>query len=43
MGNLDTMIAAHALALRAVLVTSDHAFSRIEKLKIEDWNEEKKT
>jgi tRNA(fMet)-specific endonuclease VapC len=43
LGNLDTMIAAHALALRAVLVTSDRAFSRIEKLKIEDWNEEKKT
>jgi len=38
MGNLDTMIAAHALALRAVLVTSDRAFSRIEKLKIEDWS-----
>jgi tRNA(fMet)-specific endonuclease VapC len=38
MGNLDTMIAAHALALRAVLVTSDRAFSRIEKLKVEDWS-----
>jgi len=37
LGNLDTMIAAHALALGAVLVTSDRAFSRIKKLKVEDW------
>lgn len=37
MGNLDTMIAAHALALDAVLVTCDRAFSRIKKLKVEDW------
>ena len=37
MGNLDTMIGAHALAAGSVLVTNDRAFSRIEKLKIEDW------
>lgn len=37
MGNLDTMIGAHALALGAVLVTNDPAFTRIEALKIEDW------
>ena len=37
MGNLDVMIAAHALAAGTVLVTNDHAFSRIRKLKIEDW------
>ena len=37
MGNLDMMIGAHALALGAVLVTNDHAFTRIKKLKIEDW------
>jgi tRNA(fMet)-specific endonuclease VapC len=37
MGNLDTMIAAHALALDAVLVTNDHAFARIKKLKVADW------
>jgi tRNA(fMet)-specific endonuclease VapC len=36
-GNLDTLIAAHALATSAVLVTNDHAFSRIKKLKVEDW------
>ena len=37
MGNLDIMIGAHALALGAVLVTNDQAFTRIKKLKIEDW------
>lgn len=37
MGNLDVMIAAHALAVGAVLVTNDHAFTRIKELKIEDW------
>lgn len=36
-GNLDTMIGAHALATGATLVTNDHAFSRIKKLKLEDW------
>ncbi len=36
-GNLDLLIAAHALSLSAVLVTSDRAFSRIKKLKIENW------
>jgi tRNA(fMet)-specific endonuclease VapC len=37
MGNLDTMIGAHALAVGAVLVTNDHAFRRIKKLKVADW------
>jgi tRNA(fMet)-specific endonuclease VapC len=37
MGNLDMMIAAHALALGAVLVSHDKAFLRIQKLKVEDW------
>jgi tRNA(fMet)-specific endonuclease VapC len=37
MGNLDIMIGAHALAIGAVLVTNDQAFTRIKKLKIEDW------
>ena len=32
MGNLDVMIAAHALAVAAVLVTNDHAFARIKEL-----------
>src|SRR5262249_29099768 len=37
MGNLDLMIPAHAAALGAVLVTNDHAFRRINALRIEDW------
>jgi tRNA(fMet)-specific endonuclease VapC len=37
MGNLDMMIAAHALALGAVLVTNDQAFTRIRQLNVEDW------
>lgn len=36
-GNLDLMIAAHALALGVVLVTSDKVFRRIKLLQIEDW------
>jgi tRNA(fMet)-specific endonuclease VapC len=40
MGNLDAMIAAHALALGVVLVTNDHAFARIKKLKVVDWTKE---
>ncbi len=40
MGNLDAMIAAHALALEATLVTNDQAFARIKKLKIVDWTKE---
>jgi tRNA(fMet)-specific endonuclease VapC len=37
MGNLDLMIAAHALAAEAILVTNDRSFSRLKHLKIEDW------
>jgi tRNA(fMet)-specific endonuclease VapC len=37
MGNLDLMIAAHALATDAVLVTHDRAFRRVKDLLIEDW------
>ena len=37
MGNLDMMIAAHALAAQAVLVTHDRVFHRVKQLKIEDW------
>src|SRR5205085_1094039 len=37
-GSLDTLIAAHALALGATVVTSDTAeFSRVPGLKCEDW------
>lgn len=38
MGNLDLMIAAQALALSTVLVTSDAVFRRVKGLKIEDWS-----
>jgi predicted nucleic acid-binding protein len=31
------MIGAHALALRAVLVTNARAFKRIQNLKLADW------
>ena len=37
LGNLDTMIAAHALATGSVLVTHDKAFARVKGLKIVDW------
>jgi tRNA(fMet)-specific endonuclease VapC len=37
MGNLDLMIAAQALALGLVLVSSDAVFRRVRGLKIEDW------
>jgi tRNA(fMet)-specific endonuclease VapC len=37
MGSLDTMIAAHAMALGLILVTGDRAFRRIRRLRMEDW------
>jgi tRNA(fMet)-specific endonuclease VapC len=37
LGNLDTLIAGHALAIGAVLVTNDQAFSRVDGLQVEDW------
>src|SRR5580704_6793901 len=40
MGNLDMMIAAHALAVQAVLVTGDRVFRRLKQLKSEDWSKE---
>ncbi|HKV92239.1 MAG TPA: type II toxin-antitoxin system VapC family toxin [Candidatus Angelobacter sp.] len=36
-GNLDLMIAAHALATAAILVTNDRSFARVKKLKTENW------
>lgn len=32
LGNMDMMIAAHAIATRAVLVTNDKAFSHVDEL-----------
>jgi tRNA(fMet)-specific endonuclease VapC len=37
MGTLDLMIASHALALGAILVTHDGGFRRLRELKREDW------
>ena len=37
LGSLDLLIAAHALAVGAVLVTDDGAFGLIPQLQIEDW------
>lgn len=37
LGDFDEMIAAHALAVGAVLVTSDRAFARVSELECEDW------
>lgn len=37
LGALDMLIAAHALALGAVLVTNDQALQRVPGLPIEDW------
>ncbi len=36
---LDLMIAAHALAVDAVLVSADKALARIGILRVEDWSE----
>jgi tRNA(fMet)-specific endonuclease VapC len=37
-GSLDTLIAAHALALDVVLVTNNtREFGRVEGLRVEDW------
>jgi tRNA(fMet)-specific endonuclease VapC len=37
LANLDTLIAAHALALGHVLVTNDQALRRVPGLQVEDW------
>lgn len=37
LGNLDTLIAAHALTVRAVLVSNDQAFARVPELVVENW------
>ena len=37
LASLDLLIAAHALAAGAVLVTNDRAFSQIAQLQVEDW------
>lgn len=39
LGNLDLLIAAHALTLGLVLITNNRAFTQVEDLKIEDWTQ----
>lgn len=39
MGNLDIMIAAHALSTESVLVSNDRVFRRVKQLKVEDWTD----
>ena len=36
-GNLDTLIAAHALATDSLLITNDTALRRTPELRTEDW------
>lgn len=35
---LDMMIAAHAFAVNATLITNDKAFSQVSSLRVEDWS-----
>ncbi|OIQ79444.1 tRNA(fMet)-specific endonuclease VapC [mine drainage metagenome] len=37
LGSLDMLIAAHAISVDAVLVTSDQAFQQVADLAVEDW------
>lgn len=37
LGNLDTLIAAHAIATGSILVTNDKALARTPGLQAEDW------
>ena len=34
---LDMLIAAHALSIKAILVSSDSAFQMVPGLQVEDW------
>ena len=38
LGNLDTLIAAHAIATGSILVTNDKALVRTQGLQAEDWS-----
>ena len=37
LGGLDTLIAAHAIAIGAILVSNDRAFTRVPNLAVENW------
>lgn len=36
-GNLDLLIAAHAVSIDAILVSNDQVFSRVPNLQLQDW------
>ncbi len=38
LGNLDMMIAAHAMAENVVLVTNDQVFKQVDYLQVQDWS-----
>jgi tRNA(fMet)-specific endonuclease VapC len=38
LGNLDMLIAAHAVSNGLVLVTKDKAFAQVSELHTEDWS-----
>ncbi|MEP9246889.1 type II toxin-antitoxin system VapC family toxin (plasmid) [Enterobacter hormaechei] len=37
MGDLDQLIAAHAISRGTTIVTNDHAFGMVQDLTVEDW------
>ena len=37
MGDLDQLIAAHAISRRTTIVTNDRAFRMVQELAVEDW------
>ena len=42
LGSMDMLIAAHSIAVDAVLISNDKAFSRVKKhLKLDDWTDGK--
>ncbi|PHV09551.1 VapC toxin family PIN domain ribonuclease [Chitinimonas sp. BJB300] len=38
LGNLDMLIAAHAMAASVTLITNDKAFLQVKGLQVEDWS-----
>ncbi|AOP84705.1 twitching motility protein PilT [Enterobacter hormaechei subsp. oharae] len=39
MGDLDQLIAAHAISRGTTIVTNDHAFGMVQDLTVEDWTQ----
>lgn len=37
MGDLDQLIAPHAISRRTTIVTNDRAFRMVQELTVEDW------